>query len=194
MEKLVRIKSNELKPAKGRALIAEPFMGDYYFGRSVVLLVAHDDVEGTFGMVMNKPSGTMLNDIVKDFPAFEAPVYIGGPVQTDSLYYMHKLGNEIPESEEILPGLYWGGDLAALQEMMTLRLITKDQIRFFLGYAGWEVKQLSSELKRNAWVVSESNVRSLFNTQSNKMWNHFLQRMGPAYDLWRTYPVDPELN
>lgn len=194
MEKLLRIKSNELQPNRGRVLIAEPFMGDYYFGRSVVLLIDHQDNDGTFGVVMNKLSGAMLNDIVKDFPAFEAPVYIGGPVQTDSLFYMHTLGQEIPESEEVLPGLFWGGDLSALQEMMTLKLLNKDQIRFFLGYSGWEAKQLSSELKRNSWVVSEANTASLFKTKSHHMWNHFLQRMGPAYDLWRSYPVNPELN
>lgn len=194
MEKLLRIKSNELQPIRGRVLIAEPFMGDYYFGRSVVLLIDHHNNDGTFGMVMNKPSGAMLNDIVQDFPVFEAPVYIGGPVQTDSLFYMHTLGQEIPESEEVLPGLFWGGDLSALQEMMTLKLVNKSQIRFFLGYSGWEAKQLSSELKRNSWVVSEAKTASLLNTKSHQMWNHFLQRMGPAYDLWRSYPVNPELN
>lgn len=194
MEKLLRIKSNELQPNRGRVLIAEPFMGDYYFGRSVVLLIDHQENDGTFGVVMNKLSGAMLNDIVKDFPSFEAPVYIGGPVQTDSLFYMHTLGQEIPDSEEVLPGLFWGGDLSALQEMMTLKLLNKDQIRFFLGYSGWEARQLSSELKRNSWVVSEANTASLFKTKSHLMWNHFLQRMGPAYDLWRSYPVNPELN
>ena len=194
MEKLLRIKSNELQPNRGRVLIAEPFMGDYYFGRSVVLLIDHQEDDGTFGVVMNKISGAMLNDIVKDFPVFEAPVYIGGPVQTDSLFYMHTLGHEIPESEEVLPGLFWGGDLSALQEMMTLKLLNKNQIRFFLGYSGWEAKQLSSELKRNSWVVSEANTASLLKTKSHLMWNHFLQRMGPAYDLWRSYPVNPELN
>lgn len=60
-------------------------MGDYYFGRSVVLLAEHSE-EGSFGLIMNKQLDSSLNDIVKDFPDFDVPVYLGGPVQTDSLF------------------------------------------------------------------------------------------------------------
>jgi len=168
-------------------------MDEFYFGRSVILLADHND-EGTFGLVMNKPTGTTLNEILPDFPDFPAPVFIGGPVQTDNLYFIHTLGNEVPDSSEILPGIYWGGDLEIVKELLKLGLIGKDQIRFFLGYAGWSPSQLDEELKNNAWVVSETNLRSLLKTKSDKMWNNYLQRMGPAYDLWRRFPVNPDLN
>ena len=193
MEKLIHIRSNDLKPRRGRVLIAEPLMDEFYFGRSVILLAGHND-EGTFGLVMNKPTGTTLNEILPDFPDFPAPVFIGGPVQTDNLYFIHTLGNEVPDSSEILPGIYWGGDLEIVKELLKLGLIGKDQIRFFLGYAGWSPSQLDEELKNNAWVVSETNLRSLLKTKSDKMWNNYLQRMGPAYDLWRRFPVNPDLN
>ncbi len=193
MEKLIHIRSNDLKPRRGRVLIAEPLMDEFYFGRSVILLADHND-EGTFGLVMNKPTGTTLNEILPDFPDFPAPVFIGGPVQTDNLYFIHTLGNEVPDSSEILPGIYWGGDLEIVKELLKLGLIGKDQIRFFLGYAGWSPSQLDEELKNNAWVVSETNLRSLLKTKSDKMWNNYLQRMGPAYDLWRRFPVNPDLN
>jgi putative transcriptional regulator len=193
MEKLIHIKSNDLKPAKGRALIAEPLMDDFYFGRSVVMLIEHN-ADGTFGLVMNKPSGANFNDVVLDFPTFDAPVYFGGPVQTDNLFFLHTMGDQITGSEEVITGLFWGGDLESVKELMTLGLLKKDKIRFFLGYSGWESMQLEGELKRNAWVVSETNLNSLLKTKSHKMWNHFLQRMGPAYDLWRNFPVDPEMN
>ncbi|PKP53016.1 MAG: hypothetical protein CVT92_06050 [Bacteroidetes bacterium HGW-Bacteroidetes-1] len=193
MEKLIQIKSNDLQPIKGRALIAEPLMDEFYFGRAVILLIEHND-DGTFGMVMNKPSGALFNAIVTDFPEFDAMVYIGGPVETDKLFFIHTLGNEIPESSEIVPGLYWGGDIESVREMMTLGILKKDQIRFFLGYSGWSPKQLESELKRNAWVISETSSKLLLHTKPEKMWNSFLQRMGPSYDLWRGFPVNPEMN
>ncbi|MDP3443104.1 MAG: YqgE/AlgH family protein [Ignavibacteria bacterium] len=193
MEKLIQIKSNDLKPLAGRTLISEPFMGDFYFGRAVILLIDHSK-EGTFGVVMNKPSGTLFNSIVDGFPDFDAMVYIGGPVNTDNLYFIHTKGAEIPDSSPILPGLFWGGDLEVVKEMMTLGLIQKTEIRFFLGYSGWSPKQLDAELKRNSWIVSESNTKLLLQTKSEKMWNRFMQRMGPSYDLWRSFPVNPELN
>ena len=196
MNKLLHIQSNKLKPKKGRVLISEPFMGDYYFGRSVVLLVEHSDEEGTFGVVMNKPTGSVLSDMAGDslLAEYDFPVYVGGPVQTDSLFYMHTLQNLSDPGEEVLPGLFWGGDIGEIEELLKLNLATPEQIRFFLGYSGWQANQLSGELKRNSWLVSESNINSLLRISSHKMWNHFMMRMGPTYDLWRKYPVDPMVN
>lgn len=193
IEKLIQIKTNNLAPAKGRVLISEPFMGDYYFGRSVVLLAEHNE-EGSFGLIMNKQHDSSLNEIVKDFPDFDVPVYIGGPVQTDSLFFVHVLGDEIPDSSEIVKGLYWGGDLESVREMILLHAIKPDQIRFYLGYSGWEAKQLEGELKRNSWLVSTATSHGLMNTRPDKMWDRFLRKMGTDYDLWRRFPLDPQMN
>lgn len=193
IEKLIQIKTNNLAPAKGRVLISEPFMGDYYFGRSVVLLAEHNE-EGSFGLIMNKLLDSSLNDIVKDFPDFDVPVYLGGPVQTDSLFFVHVLGDEIPDSSEIVKGLYWGGDLESVREMMLLHAIKPNQIRFYLGYSGWQAKQLEGELKRNSWLVSTATSHGLMQTHPDKMWDRFLRKMGTDYDLWRRFPLDPQMN
>jgi putative transcriptional regulator len=193
IEKLIQIQTNNLAPAKGRVLISEPFMGDYYFGRSVVLLAEHNE-EGSFGLIMNKQLDSTLNDIVKDFPDFDAPVYLGGPVQTDSLFFVHVLGNDIPDSSEIVKGLYWGGNMESVREMMLLHAIKPNQIRFYLGYSGWQAKQLEGELKRNSWLVSTATSHGLMQTHPDKMWDRFLRKMGTEYDLWRRFPLDPQMN
>ena len=82
-------------------------MGDYYFGRSVILLAEHND-EGSFGVIMNKPVIASFNEVLKDFPEFNAPMYLGGPVETDSLFYIHTIGEQLEGASEILDGLYWG--------------------------------------------------------------------------------------
>lgn len=193
MQKLIKIKSNDLKPRGGRVLIAEPLMDEFYFGRSVVLLVEHDE-KGSFGFVMNKPTGIKINEVVSELPNFPSVIIHGGPVQTDHVYFLHTLGNEVPDSVEVMKGLYFGGDLDTLKEMMMLGLVSPMQVRFFLGYSGWGPGQLDDELRRNSWVVSEVSVRSLIHTKPEHMWQHFLQQMGPAYDLWRRFPTDPQLN
>jgi len=193
IDKLIRIRSNSLKPAKGRILISEPFLGDYYFGRSVVLLAEHNE-EGSFGLIMNKPVTSAFNDVVKDFPPFEAPVFIGGPVSADSLFFIHTFGKEIPDSSEILPDLFWGGDLETVREMMIRGKIKPSGIRFYLGYSGWEASQLDEELKRNSWLVSRVSASSLLKTSSADMWQMYVRRMGTDYDLWRSFPVDPQMN
>lgn len=192
-EKIIQIRSNDLAPERGRVLLSEPFMGDFYFGRAVVLLAEHND-EGSFGLIMNKPVQTAFNEIVQDFPPFDARVYLGGPVGTDRLFFIHTLGDEIPESSEILHGLYWGGNMEIVREMVLLGLIQPEQIRFYIGYSGWEAKQLDTELERNSWLVSKTTVRGLMHTHADKMWQYYVRRMGTEYDLWRKFPVDPQMN
>lgn len=193
IEKLLQIRTNNLSPSRGHVLISEPLMGDYYFGRSVVLLAEHNE-EGSFGLIMNKPLRSNFNDIVKGFPDFEVPVYLGGPVQTDSLFFIHLLGDEIPESNEVLRGLYWGGNLETVREMIQLNAIRPDQIRFYIGYSGWDANQLELELQRNSWLVSTATARSLMQTKPEKMWDRFLRRMGNDYRLWHNFPNDPQQN
>ncbi|MBZ0243112.1 MAG: YqgE/AlgH family protein, partial [Bacteroidales bacterium] len=115
IDKLLHIQSNTLTATKGKVLLSEPLMADFYFGRSVVLLVEHEENEGSFGLIMNKKVDKSLNEIVQDFPRFEAPVFLGGPVQTNQLFYLHTLGDLIPNSLQVMDGLYWGGDMEVLQ-------------------------------------------------------------------------------
>ncbi|MBU1370862.1 MAG: YqgE/AlgH family protein [Bacteroidetes bacterium] len=194
IDKLLHIKSNTITPQKGKVLLAEPLMGDFYFGRSVVLLIEHEEDEGSFGLIMNKAIDKTFNELVLGFPAFDAPVYLGGPVQKDMLFYIHKLGDLIPNSLAIMKGLYWGGDIEAVQSLIETGMMDPSQIRFFLGYSGWETKQLTEELKRNSWLVADASVNALFRTKSHLMWRHFVRRMGTNYEKWLKLPEDYSLN
>ena len=73
------------KVKSGQVLVAEPFMLDPYFRRAVVLLCEHHD-QGTIGFILNKNIEMGINDLMSDFPQFEADVYYGGPVQTDTVH------------------------------------------------------------------------------------------------------------
>lgn len=194
IDKLLHIQSNTLTATKGKVLLSEPLMADFYFGRAVVLLVEHEENEGSFGLIMNKKVDKSLNEIVQDFPRFESPVFLGGPVQTNQLFYLHTLGDLIPNSLRVMDGLYWGGDMEVLQSMIETGVVNNTQVRFFLGYAGWETKQLTDELKRNSWLVSDASVSALFSTKSQLMWRHFVRRMGTNYEKWLKLPEDYSLN
>jgi len=190
---IIKIKTNNVKPARGKILISEPFLIDYFFKRSVVLLAEHNE-EGTFGVILNKPVKASFNDIVKDFPDFPTQVYLGGPVQGDSLFFIHTMGNVIPESNEIIKGLYWGGDIETVRELITLNEIDDQQIRFFIGYSGWGPHQLDDELKRNSWVVSNLNADDLMKTKPDIMWDQALKQLGGDYSFWTNFPDDPAQN
>ena len=181
-----------IKPKQGIILISEPSLRDFYFRQSVVLLAEHNE-EGSFGIIINKPIETRLNDVLKDFPAFDAPVYLGGPVKTDSLFFIHTKEN-IDNSIKIMEGLYWGGDLEMIKGMMDIKMITENDIRFFIGYSGWSPAQLDQEISEKSWVLSHSTVDEVINRDPEKQWSNYLKSMGKDYAIWANFPTDPAYN
>jgi putative transcriptional regulator len=190
---LIRIKTNNVKPGPGKILISEPFLFDYYFKRSVILLAEHNK-EGSFGVIINKPMAVAFNDVVKDFPDFDAHVYLGGPVKTDSLFYIHPLGEAIDDSLPVLEGLYWGGDLERVRELILLGQLNEHNFRFFIGYAGWMPMQLENELKRNSWLVSHLSKDQVMQNKTESMWQDSLLELGEKYRHWTNFPSEPAMN
>ena len=190
---ILKIKTNDIKPSKGKILISEPFLIDYYFKRSVVLLAEHNE-DGTFGLIINKPVDIALSDVLHDFPEFDSPVYLGGPVKTDNLYFIHTLADRIENSLQIIDGLYWGGDIELVKELIKLGEITPRDIKFFVGYSGWVSKQLEGELARNSWLVNTIKAKQVMESNPQKLWKDSLKKLGGEYAYWTNFPSDPVMN
>ncbi len=184
---------NTLLPQKGRILISEPFLMDNYFKRSIVLITEHSD-EGTVGFVLNKPVNMKVNEIVSDFPEIEAVVSIGGPVQTNTLHYIHTLGDIIPNSMKVLDNIYWGGEFDVIKRLLESGSLNQENIRFFLGYSGWQSNQLEDELSENAWVVADIGPEEIMSPMNKFFWNKTLHRLGKKYQMWANFPENPQMN
>ena len=191
---LFRIQSNTLHPKQGNLLLSEPTMNDYFFGRSVILLIDHNEEEGSFGIIMNKSMKVRVSELVDLFQDFDAPVYLGGPVAKNQIFFMHTLGELIPESYKIMDGLYWGGDADSLNTLLSTGIANRNNVRFFLGYSGWDAGQLRQELERNSWLVSHTNSSTLLGTSPTAMWKSYVSRMGAKYQIWNQFPENPEDN
>jgi putative transcriptional regulator len=184
---------NTITPGKGRVLVSEPYLPDPNFERTIVLLCEHNK-EGSFGFVLNKPSMSKLGDVIEDLKHVEAPVYIGGPVQQDTLHFIHRC-EHLEDGVEISPGIFWGGDFECLIVKLDTGEINIEDIKFFLGYSGWSAGQLEDELKVDSWIVSDQVTDELiFETQHHKMWQKALKIMGGRFSVYSNYPVDPSLN
>ncbi len=186
--------SQKLKPSQGRLLISEPALRDFYFSKSVVLLVEHSAEEGTFGLIINKPVHLKLNEVVKDFPEVDFPLYLGGPVHPERLFYLHTLGEQIPGSIQVQDNLFWGGDIDKLMELINLNLISPSQVKFFIGYAGWESGQLDREMGESSWIVTQSSLDFILADNPETLWASILKKMGNEYAIWANFPSDPILN
>ena len=189
-----KFKRANLEPENGDLLISEPFLPDPNFSRTVVLMCEHNK-EGSFGFVLNKSANIYLGDILPEAENWEKEVFIGGPVQQDTLHFVHRAGDIIEGGVEIKRGLFWGGNYEQLLLMIENNQIDPDAFKFFIGYSGWSSGQLVDELKENSWIVSRNvEISQVFDTKPDQLWKAALDRIGGRYKVYSNYPVDPRLN
>lgn len=179
---------------KGHLLIAEPsILGDLSFNRSVILLADHN-AEGSVGFILNKPLDYSVNDLVPEVDA-TFTIYNGGPVEQDNLYFIHNIPELIPNSVEISNGIYWGGDFEKTRDLINNGSINKDNIRFFLGYTGWDANQLETEMNANSWILIENSYKNnILKKSSSDFWKEQIMELGGEYIIWSNAPENPMLN
>jgi putative transcriptional regulator len=184
--------SNIIKPSKGKLLLSAPFLTDI-FKRSVVYITEYND-KGSIGFIINKPLTLKINDVIDDFPEFDAKVYYGGPVQQEMLNFFHKASDKISGGFELDEDLFWGGDFETLKNLAESGDLNPDDFRFFLGYAGWAPNQLDEELKINSWIVNNSKPDDVFSKDPENLWKNILKDMGGEYSIISTFPENPSVN
>jgi len=181
---------NKRKAKRGRVLLADPFSNDDYFSRSVVFLCDHNS-EGTFGFVLNNYLDMNLDEVAKNFPKLNARVSIGGPVETQNIFFIHSLGKQIEGSQHVSDNIYVGGNYDQVIQLIEQKKITSREIRFFLGYSGWSSKQLQAEIDQHAWiVVPVLNQLEVMDASIDQLWERFMRREGKKYDLLSKFPMD----
>jgi len=178
---------------KGDVLLSEPFLGDPYFRRKVILICENND-DGAFGFVLNNYIEIELDRIVSEMPHFDTKISVGGPVKNSNLYYIHTLGDLVPDSMEITDGVYMGGDYKLIKKLIAEGKVKESEIRFFVGYSGWSAGQLAGELKGKSWFVSHINRQQIMNIHDEELWRNILKSMGGKYSLISRLPKDPSLN
>jgi putative transcriptional regulator len=182
-----------IEPGTGTLLIADPFLKDHNFMRTVLLICRHSD-EGSFGFVINKLYELTLEDLFTDMQGFQIPVFIGGPVQLDTIHYIHQYPDLLPDSQEITDDIFWGGDFEALKKLIREEKIEIEKVKFFIGYSGWEPGQLDSEMEERSWLAAPSNVKLVFHTNTDDLWKASLRHLGGKYEMMINFPIDPQLN
>ena len=190
---LLQFPKQKLAMGPGKVLLAEPFLAEPYFKRSVVLVTEHNE-DGSFGLIINKPIKMTFNQALPNAPEFDTTLSLGGPVSKETLHFLHRLGDKIPGSKTVSKGLYWGGDFDQVMGMMMDGSLDAKDIRMFVGYAGWSAGQLDSELKLNSWIIEKANASMVFRKDADELWSHILYKMGDPYRKMVNFPEDPNLN
>ncbi len=182
-----------IDPAPGILLIADPFLKDPNFLRTVVLLCDHKE-EGSFGFVLNKQIEQTLDELLENFEGFQLPVYYGGPVQTNTIHFVHQYPNLIPDACKVSTDIYWGGNFETVTVLIKTNSIDLNKIKFFIGYSGWSDGQLSIELTEKSWLTVEATKKLVFNTTTDEVWKGSIKHLGGDYEMMVNFPIDPQLN
>ena len=184
-------------PAPGALLVSEPFLHEEYFNHAVIALVEYEPSESAMGVVLNNETDYKLQDLIEGITVREPiPVFCGGPVSEDRLFFIHTLGDLIPDTQPLGNGLWIGGDFDAMLKIINDRYDLEGNIRFFLGYSGWEAGQLEGELSRRVWAVGQmpESPRELLLDEGDAAWHRAVRSLGPSYRGWLYHPQNPMVN
>lgn len=177
----------------GKILIADPFLKDPNFMRSVIFLCEHQP-EGSFGFVLNRKYQYSIGQLITDLEGYDFPVYYGGPVQPDTLHFLHRCPGLIQGGVKVTDDIYWGGEFNEAVSLIKQNKLSLHSIRFYIGYSGWSEGQLGSEMEQNTWLLTEGNRRLVFHKDIDLIWKDALKQMGGEYAQLVNYPIDPQLN
>jgi putative transcriptional regulator len=174
----------------GSLLIAHPALLDPNFRKTVLFLSKHDAEEGSFGLVLNRPAGQLVGDLLPNKPLGElarVPVLLGGPVQPDQLIFASFRWHAETERLECQHHLL----IPEAQEVIEEPTIT---VRAFIGYAGWTKGQLEGELSQKAWLLTQARPEILQIEKSPTLWRDVTSSFGPWFRLVAEAPDDLSIN
>lgn len=182
-------------PAVGKILLAEPFMRDYIFRHSVTLLISANKDE-VLGIRLDLPtfSDRKLEDLIPEFRfVVDLPLYHGGPVGKDTLFYLHTYDG-VKDAASVLPGVWVNGDFEEIKRRVLTDSDSSRHIRFFMGYACWTPVQLKREMEvEGSWIVSAPE-KEMILQYNEQLWHRTLERMGGKFAVWSRFAMMPISN
>jgi putative transcriptional regulator len=184
----------KVKLGKGSILIAEPFLQGVYFSRSIIFITEYGK-EGAVGFVLNKSSDVYPDEVIDDLFNFKGELFLGGPVSSNTLHFLHTFGNLVPGSVKVTNRIYWGGDFQRIKDLINIGKADESSVKFFAGYSGWSPGQLEAEIAENSWIVSHMDDRSVMTNIVDNLWMDNVSTLGDdIYHTWKNFPTNPTFN
>jgi len=166
----------------GAFLVAAREMRDPRFRETVILVVEHDE-GGTMGLVVNRITGVTLGQALPDWANLDRRkhfLFLGGPVEMRGLSYLHTAGMRGETERWALGGVSGGADPQALRRLLEEDMPV-EQLRLYLGYAGWGPGQLMSELERDDWHIFRADPEIVFDPDPDTLWPQFISQIGRSW-------------
>jgi putative transcriptional regulator len=160
----------------GSVLISAPSLEDPYFDKVVIYITEYND-KGAMGFVMNQVFDRTFNELTEFQNSKPFPLYEGGPVERENLYFIHRAPDVIKQGRPIADGVYMGGDFKQTVTYLNSAYDAESNLRLFIGYSGWDPNQLEDEIKEGSWLIVEASVTTIFQTAEESLWDVLQKRV-----------------
>jgi putative transcriptional regulator len=168
-------------------LIAMPGMGDGTFAGTVVYLCEHTE-KGALGLVINKPIDITLKNLFEKVELSleredlaQAPVYFGGPVQTERGFVLHEpTGNDAEGGYNSSLKIEGGLEMTTSKDVLEALAsgAGPKKVLVTLGYSGWAAGQLEDEMSNNGWINVQAQPGIIFDTPVAERYDKALSLLG----------------
>jgi len=139
------------------------------FERAVVLLVEQNE-NGHTGFVINKKFSRKLNELIEFRNSKPFPLYDGGPVDKGHLFFIHRRPGLINGGALIRDNFFLGGDFTQAIQCINQGSLTENDIKLFIGYCGWDARQLEEEIAEGEWKTNHSNLEKILSENTSMLW------------------------
>lgn len=168
-------KTTDLGP--GKLLVASRELADPNFAETVILLV-HYDTEGVVGLMLNRRTHIPISRVFSQIKAAKRrsdPVYLGGPVETPTVFALLQSTHKLEKAEHVFGGVYWISSKTALEKAISSRA-DPGHLHIYLGYAGWSADQLKSEVRLGGWFIFPAEQQTVFNAHPESLWREMIKK------------------
>jgi len=176
-------RDTEPVPAKGRFLVATPKLRGSVFQESVIVLIDHS-WRGTTGLIINKPGKPVASEAFPDIDElsdYHEHVYLGGPVELNTISLLIHSGDRVTESIELLQNLYFSMSMNTLKDVAGKRK-AHSRFRMYAGYAGWSAGQLEQEILHGSWYVMKGDPDIIFSEDPSGLWQRLVRERSRLHD------------
>lgn len=153
----------------GTFLFSMPSLDDLNFEKVVIFITEHNE-KGALGFVINKLFPRRLNELVEFKNSIPVPLYAGGPVEKEHIFFLHRRPDLIEQSIPVTASIYMGGNFKQAVEKMNSGVISPGDFKSFIGYCGWNDNELEEEIAEGSWLVINTPVETVFSHNTEMLW------------------------
>jgi putative transcriptional regulator len=159
----------------GSILISAPSLEDPYFDKVVIYITEYNE-KGALGFVMNQVFERTFNQLTEFRTSRPFPLYAGGPVDREKLYFIHRIPGSITAGTPVADGVYMGGNFKQAVQYLNTASDAERHLRLFIGYSGWDAQELEAEIEEGSWLPVQASVTTLFEASEQSLWSALYKR------------------